>query len=59
MIFFTISKYDEGYLIDSISNNPDLLFNKFPDEKVYVSDEPITSIYVIKDRLCEYGKSSC
>ena len=53
MIYFTISKCDCGYLIDSISQNYELLKNKFPDEKIYKSDEPIVSIYVIKDQLNE------
>ena len=53
MIYFTISKNDCGYLIDSISNNYELLKNKFPDEKVYKSDKPIVSIYVIKNQLKE------
>lgn len=55
MIYFTISKNDCGYLIDSISNDYTALRNKFPDEKIYMSDEPIVSIYVIKDKLEEYG----
>ena len=53
MIYFTIAKNDCGYLIDSISNDYDKLHNKFPDEKIYKSDEPIVSIYVIKDQLKE------
>ena len=53
MIYFTIAKNDCGYLIDSISNNYDLLKAKFPDENIYKSDEPIVSIYVLKDQLNE------
>ena len=53
MIYFTIAKNDCGYLIDSISNDYDKLHNKFPDEKIYKSDEPIVSIYVIEDQLDE------
>ena len=56
MIYFTIAKNDCGYLIDSISNDLEKLRNKFPDEKIYQSDEPIVSIYVIKDKLLEVGK---
>ena len=55
MIYFTIAKNDCGYLIDSISNNYEMLKNKFPDTTIYKSDEPIVSIYVIKDKLKEYG----
>ena len=55
MIYFTIAKNDCGYLIDSISNNYEMLKNKFPDITIYESDEPIVSIYVIKDKLEEYG----
>ena len=51
MIYFTIAKNDCGYLIDSISQNYELLKQKFPDEKIYKSDKPIVSIYVIKSQL--------
>ena len=53
MIYFTIAKNDCGYLIDSISENLEALKRKFPDEKIYKSDEPIVSIYVIKNQLNE------
>ena len=53
MIYFTISKNECGYLIDSISTSYELLRKKFPDEKIYQSDKPIVSIYVIKDQLDE------
>ena len=56
MIYFTIAKNNYGYLIDSISKNYDILRAKFPDEKIYESDEPIVSIYVIKDQLHEVSK---
>lgn len=58
MIYFTIAKNDCGYLIDSISESYEALYNKFPDEKIYESDEPIVTIYVIKDQLQEYGKEN-
>jgi hypothetical protein len=53
MIYFTIAKNDCGYLIDSISNSYEVLRAKFPDEKIYKSDKPIVSIYVLKDQLDE------
>ena len=56
MIYFTVAKNDCGYLIDSISKDYKLLHEKFPDEKIYQSDEPIVSIYVIKDQLHEVSK---
>lgn len=56
MIYFTIAKNECGYLIDSVSRDLEVLRNKFPDEKIYQSDEPIVSIYVIKDKLLEVGK---
>ena len=56
MIYFTVAKNDCGYLIDSISKDYTILRNKFPDEKIYLSDEPIVSIYVIKDQLNEVSK---
>ena len=53
MIYFTISKNDCGYLIDSISEDYSTLRLKFPNETIYHSNEPIVSIYVIKDQLNE------
>lgn len=53
MIYFTISKNDCGYLIDSISENYTTLKHEFPKEKIYESSEPIVSIYIIKDQLKE------
>ena len=58
MIYFTIAKNDCGYLIDSISESYEVLYNKFPDEKIYESDEPIVTIYVVKDQLQKYGKEN-
>ena len=55
MIYFTIAKNECGYLIDSVSNDLNALKNKFPDEKIYKSDEPIVSIYVTKEQL-KYAK---
>ena len=56
MIYFTIAKNECGYLIDSISNDYEALHNKFPDEKIYQSDKPIVSIYIIKDQLDEVSQ---
>ena len=53
MIYFTIAKNECGYLIDSISEDYATLKLKFPDAKIYKSDAPIVSIYVIKDKLNE------
>lgn len=53
MIYFTISKNECGYLIDSVSTDLEKLRYKFPNEKIYKSDNPIVSIYVIKDQLDE------
>lgn len=52
-MYFTIAKNECGYLIDSVSNDYTTLRNKFPDTKIYVSDAPIISIYVLKDELNE------
>jgi len=57
MIYFTVAKNECGYLIDSVSKDYTILRNKFPDEKIYLSDEPIVSIYVIKDQLHEVPNS--
>ena len=56
MIYFTIAKNECGYLIDSISEDYSTLKLKFPDEKIYKSDEPIVSIYIIKDQLNEVSQ---
>lgn len=56
MIYFTIAKNECGYLIDSISEDYATLKLKFPDEKIYKSDAPIVSIYIIKDQLHEVLK---
>lgn len=53
MIYFTISKNECGYLIDSISKSYEVLRAKFPDAKIYKSDKPIVSIYIIKNQLDE------
>lgn len=53
MIYFTIAKNECGYLIDSISTDLKKLKYKFPNEKIYQSNEPIVSIYVLKDQLNE------
>lgn len=53
MIYFTIAKNEYGYLIDSISEDLEALVRKFPDEKIYKSDEPIVSIHIIKTQLNE------
>ena len=53
MIYFTVTKNECGYLIDSISDCYEVLRAKFPDKKIYKSDSPIVSIYIIKDQLNE------
>ncbi len=53
MIYFTVSKDEYGYLIDSISEDLEMLKNKFPYEKIYKSNEPILSIYILKEQLHE------
>ena len=40
-------------LIDSISDCYEVLRAKFPDEKIYKSDKPIVSIYILKEQLNE------
>ena len=50
MIYYTIAKHDYGYLIDSISENYEVLKNKFQDETIYQSDKPILTIYVMGEQ---------
>ena len=56
MIFYITSKTDCGTIIDSVSESYTLLRAKFPNEKIYFSDEPITSVYVSK--LNEYKEAN-
>ena len=42
-MYYTLSK--EG-VIDSISDNYKALKDRFPNEKIYKAEEPLTSIYV-------------
>lgn len=51
--YFTIAKNECGNLIDSISYDYNVLKNKFPDEKIYYSEDPIINIYV--SELKEYN----
>lgn len=51
MVYFTIAKWEYGYVIDSISTNKELLKNKFPNETIYESEEPILSIYILYDKI--------
>lgn len=53
MIYFTIAKNECGWLIDSISDCYEVLRARFPNEKIYKSDKPIVSIYILKDQLNE------
>ena len=53
MIYFTISKNDCGYLIDSISKDYKALVNKFPNETIYQSKDPIVNINISKEQLNE------
>ena len=53
MIYYTVAKCDYGVVIDSISEDLEALVNKFPQEKIYRSDEPVVSIYVNKNQLHE------
>jgi len=54
--YFTVSKIDGGFIIDSVSLNYENLRNKFPDEKIYYSDKSILSIYITKEQLNEMPK---
>lgn len=54
--YFTISKIDGGFIIDSICLDYNMLKNKFPDEKIYYSDKSILSIYINKDQLNEVSE---
>ena len=46
MYYFTIAKNDCGNLIDSVSTDYEKLKNKFPDETIYYSEDPILNIYI-------------
>ena len=56
MIYFTISKLEGGNLIDRVSLDYNAPKNKLSDEKIYQSDKPILSIYIVKEQLHEVSK---
>lgn len=49
--YFTVSKSENTYILDSFSKDYSALKNKFPKETIYQSDNPIKSIYFNKDQL--------
>lgn len=54
MIYYTIVKLpNEGYIIDSVSEDLNIMRNKFPNEIIYESDIPIMSIYINSNELKE------
>lgn len=46
MIYYTISYLGNKRVLDSYSNNYFKLKSKFPCEKIYKTDKPLTSIYI-------------
>lgn len=51
MTYFIVVKRGKKYILDSISSNYKLLVNKFPEEIIYKSTTPLTSIYINKSQL--------
>lgn len=50
-MYFTASKFEKNYILDSFSNDYESLKRKFPNETIYKSDSPLKSIYLNKSQL--------
>lgn len=55
MYYFTASKQDNNWIVDSISQDYVALKRKFPNETIYQWDKPLKSIYLSKYQLVKYG----
>lgn len=51
MYYFTASKQDNNWIMDSISQNYLALKRKFPNETIYQREEPLKSVYLSKYEL--------
>lgn len=51
MYYFTASKQDNNWIVDSISQDYLALKQKFPNEVIYQWDKPLKSIYLTKYQL--------
>ena len=59
MYYFTASKQDNNWIVDSISQDYNALKQKFPNENIYQWDKPLKSIYLTKYQLIKaHGKKS-
>lgn len=53
MIYFTVVKKKNKYILDSMSYSYESLLMKFPQEIIYKSETPLTSIYIQKSQLIQ------
>lgn len=51
MYYFTASKQDNDWILDSISQDYSALKKKFPNEIIYQWDKPLKSVYLTKYQL--------
>lgn len=51
MYYFTASKQDNNWVVDSISQDYNALKQKFPNEEIYQWRSPLKSIYLTKNQL--------
>lgn len=51
MIYFVVVKKKNKYILDSMSYSYESLLMKFPQEIIYKSETPLTSIYINKKQL--------
>lgn len=58
MIYYITSKTECGTIIDSVSEDYQALRKKFPNETIYFSDKPITSVYIVNPKKYEENNPS-
>jgi len=51
MYYFTASKQDNNWIMDSISQDYSALKRKFPNETIYQREKPLKSVYLTKNEL--------
>lgn len=53
MIYFIVVKKKNKYILDSMSYSYEPLLMKFPQEVIYKSETPLTSIYIQESQLIQ------
>lgn len=55
MYYFTASKHNKNWIVDSISQDYLALKQKFPNEVIYQWKTPLKSIYIAECQLIKHG----